>query len=465
MPTQARATLIAFVACVTSRLLSAIYYIEDPDSLRFALSTVEYDVPRLQPHFPGYPVFCWLVKLFDATTGSYAVAFALVGGISTWLIILSLVAIADQKLNRPEGVLIAGLVFLNPLFWIMGNRYMPDLTGLACLLGAFHFLTLGRRLTLGGFLIGLLAGIRLSYLPFAIAPMVHALWVHSTGRLRLLAGGLAGVVIWLLPLVWMTGLHNLIDAARTQSAGHFSDFGGTVWTEPDLLIRLGKLSEGILADGMGLYWTDRHWSTAVTALALLTVIVPVLAQTVRRRSQDKLFRIHLLCWALYLVWIFLGQNIIYKSRHVIPLLPLVILIVAQAALVVRRSARTFWHVPLAVFLVGHAYVTTHLVIQHRRPSAIAQIKTYLEAKSGPDLHIVTVPLIEYYLSTQGVRGTYITIEAGSDLVDMSPIPDSATVVTIGSPHDFPDRPLKSRRGFYHNPYVNRMWSEIDVYEY
>ena len=65
-----------------SRLLTTIFYIEDLDSLRFALSMVDYDVAKLQPHFPAYPVFCFVGKLIYAVTGRYALAFSLIGGVS-----------------------------------------------------------------------------------------------------------------------------------------------------------------------------------------------------------------------------------------------------------------------------------------------------------------------------------------------------------------------------------------------
>ena len=58
------------ILCLGSRLLSAVYYIEDLDSLRFALGVVDYDVPRLQPHFPAYPVFCFLAKGIYALTAA-----------------------------------------------------------------------------------------------------------------------------------------------------------------------------------------------------------------------------------------------------------------------------------------------------------------------------------------------------------------------------------------------------------
>jgi len=55
--------IILLAVCMGSRLWSAIYYIEDPDSLRFALGVIDFDVVRIQPHFPAYPVFCFFAKL------------------------------------------------------------------------------------------------------------------------------------------------------------------------------------------------------------------------------------------------------------------------------------------------------------------------------------------------------------------------------------------------------------------
>ncbi|HAA77312.1 TPA: hypothetical protein DCE37_19545, partial [Candidatus Latescibacteria bacterium] len=69
-----------------------------------------------------------------------------------------------------------------------------------------------------------------------------------------------------------------------------------------------------------------------------------------------------------------------------------------------------------------------------------------------------------YLASQSVEATYIVIEGG-DLSQLDQIPTGSLVVSIGSPLDFSDRQLKARKTFYHNPYVNRMWPEIEIYEY
>ncbi len=42
------------ILCLGSRLMSAVYYIEDLDSLRFALGVVDYDITKL--HLTSQPI-------------------------------------------------------------------------------------------------------------------------------------------------------------------------------------------------------------------------------------------------------------------------------------------------------------------------------------------------------------------------------------------------------------------------
>ena len=79
--------LILFFVCLFSRIFTSIYYIEDIDSLRFAFSLYDYDITKLQPHFPGYPVFCFIAKLIYVVTGSMGITFSIIGGVSVYFLI------------------------------------------------------------------------------------------------------------------------------------------------------------------------------------------------------------------------------------------------------------------------------------------------------------------------------------------------------------------------------------------
>ena len=449
--------------CLASRLLSSIYYIEDPDSLRFVLGVLDYDVSKMQPHFPAYPVFCFIAKVFYVVTGRYALSFSLIGGIATFAIIYFTLKIARIKVVESFGLALVFILFFNPLLWLMANRYMPDLLGVALCLSACFFVSKRNKITAQiGFLIaGLLLGVRLSYAPFVLPSLLWSLWI-SKNKWWLLGAGVAGIVAWLIPLVYMTGWDALVVAGQMQTAGHFSEFGGTVSTEPDYDFRATKLLEGLWADGFGLYWLGRHWVTMGAAIMLLGMIAMCWQDLVEK--FDKISLRNSLFWGcvLYLTWIFFFQNVIYKSRHVLPLLPILSLFPAYLIAQLNLRSKVF-KVAALCFLGFYSYATLHLVLQHKQPSAIAQVHNYLSDFNDQNLHVASTPLIKYYLAAQGIKAVFIPIESRDDLSRLEKTEDSMRLVVIGNP--LKNKIPQSKRTFYHNPYVNRMWSELTVYEY
>ena len=455
MANRARSYLALFALVAASRVASAVYYVEDTDSLRFALAVRDYSVAELRPHFPGYPVFVFLAKGLTALMGSYAIAFSLLGAVAVFGIIYYLHQLLRVAPEAPLGVLVALLVLFNPLIWLLSNRYMPDLLGAACALAALHHLVQGRR-DAGFLLAGLLAGIRLSHLPFLLPPVLLAL--RRDGLRGVVLGGV-GVLVWLAPLVLDTGWGELVSAAQKQAEGHFVDFGGTVYTEPDLGARASGLLEALLAHGVGSYWPMRHPLTMLVTVGLLATLAAGFG-TLRDVLPRTVLWMLVASWTVYLAWIFLYQNVIYKSRHVLPLLPLLLLVVALGAQAVLRWGRTGRTV-VGLFLAGYAAVTLVLVQQHRRPTAIAQVAEHLRGRT--DLHVVSIPLVNFYLSSLGVEARFTSAEAGEP-IPASAHPPHGRTVTVGIVPPWKEKPV-SERIFYHNPYVNRMWPAVVVREY
>ena len=457
---------IVFILCVGARLLTTIYYIEDLDSLRFALSMVDYDVAKLQPHFPAYPVFCFVGKLIYAVTGRYALAFSLIGGVSIFLTIFFLFKIAGIRNTSSVGLIAICILLANPLLWLMGNRYMPDAMGVGLVLAGLYFTTVQddqpRKISFGFFLAGVLGGVRLSYLPM----LIPALLMRLQGRwqtFRFIAAGAAGVTVWLVPLIILTGWDSLVEVAQTHSRGHFLEFGGTISSEPGLGLRLTKLCESIWADGFGLYWNGRHLITACTTVTLLGILIANW-HVIKSVKRSSLLSVIFIGCVIYFIWIFCFQNVVYKSRHVLPLVPFLALLIAFACAKIVEQPNRILKAVLIVFFCCYGYVTLHLVVQHKKPTAIAQIHQYLKTKQSDKLHVVSVPLIKYYLAAQGLQAVYTPIKTAEDLAKLDKkLDDTSEVVVIGSP--LQDRAPKTKKTFYHNPYVNRMWPELPVFEY
>ncbi|HAT48247.1 MAG TPA: hypothetical protein DCS71_04890, partial [Flavobacteriales bacterium] len=95
--------LVVFVVVAATRFATTVYYIEDIDSLRFALSATEFDVINNKPHFPGYPVFVALLQCVHAMFNSVALSFSLLGAVATTGISFALIELArlnKLKINR-----------------------------------------------------------------------------------------------------------------------------------------------------------------------------------------------------------------------------------------------------------------------------------------------------------------------------------------------------------------------------
>ena len=308
--------LILFFVCLFSRIFTSIYYIEDIDSLRFAFSLYDYDITKLQPHFPGYPVFCFIAKLIYVVTGSMGITFSIIGGVSVYFLIYFMLKLENNDIASSVGLFMIFIIFFNPLVWLMSNRYMPDLMGLAIITAVLYHLIFRFKkissLYFGYFLSGLLAGVRLSYLPIILFPFISEL-IKNKNRLNLFLFFLLGILIWLIPLIWITGFDNLWLSALNHTQGHFMDYGGSIFTEKNLAIRFFHLVESIWADGMGGYWIGRSWVTVIFSFLIATLLIFGFVNIINNWKFEKSLKIIMSCILIYLLWVFFSQNIIYKS--------------------------------------------------------------------------------------------------------------------------------------------------------
>jgi hypothetical protein len=340
---------------------------------------------------------------------------------------------------------------------------MPDTFGAAIMVAALYFLILhnnfNHKLMVGTFLIGILAGTRLSYLPALIVPVAFAIYKSKT-RKNLLYSFVLGNIIWLLPLVWVTGWNDLIIAASKQTIGHFTDFGGTLITENNWSLRLKNFSSSIWADGFGGYLAGRHWLTIILS-TLFAFILMLSANTIIKDFQSNdVTKLLFYSLIVYSIWILFFQNVIYKSRHVIPIIIVLLYFLAVGKGTSFWENRTSYFFSL-LYIMTLVFVSITLVNQHRSPSAISKLKDNLISMDSND-KIVCIPLVKYYLETHGINANYIDISS----IDKNNIPNNLDdAIIIGNHPDLFNDTFQviSDSSYYHNPYVNRMWPEIHTF--
>ena len=463
--------LFLFISCLGTRILTSIDYLEDIDSMRFALSLFDYNISELRPHFPGYPIFCFFAKIIYSLIGSVQLTFSLIGGISTFIIIFYSNLIFEMIIKK-RSLFLSALIFINPFLWNLGNRYMSDLLGLSFLIMSTYYLLSGfnlkqkEKLLFGILLIGFSTGIRISFLPFLL-PLFLYITYYSPKISFLNAIGVLtiGILIWLIPLSVTTGLDNLISLSLRHISGHFFEWGGSVISSNSTYaFRLLKTFESIWADGMGGFWLGRNKVTIIVSLGwILSFIFNYkLKSILKEKSQLTLFLLSASIF-FYFVWIFLFQNVIYKPRHIIPILPFVSMISSTGLILLTRSNNILKLVPLN-FLCVLAFVTSYLNWQHQFPSAISQAKTYVINDESSSKVFVSSSLINSYMKKHNgsediIFSNHRNINSIKKYYDLG----YSIYSTIGLKNIKMN--LIEKSVFYHNPYVNRLWPIMEVYKY
>ena len=448
---------ILFFLCIFSRLVTSIFFIEDIDSLRFALSVVDkYSVTDFQPHFPGYPIFCFLANLLYSLTNNLGFSFSIIGGLSTFTIIYYSLKILKFKYPSKESFIISFLIFFNPMIWILGNRYMPDLMGLAILIASFYYIACSSNKLdnyIGLFLVGILVGVRLSFLPMLIIPLFlskNKIWS------KFLLYTSLGVLIWLVPILYIEGGGNLYQVAYKHTMGHFMDYGGTIMTDSNLMDRFVHLCSTIYGDGLGGYLPGRSMITIIISICLFTMLLTFIYE--RKNLQlDSNLKLLLISSLIYLLWVFFFQNIIYKSRHILPLVYTLVLLIGWFS-----SYKNKYYFVLLMLLPSF-FITMKVTKDHVDGTAISNLKNDLIGKKLD--YIISNSLVNFYLKSHDIQAEFINMEIDGSKLKIDNFPISSNVLIVGDYSHVIDSTynMKLDTVYYHNPYMNRMWSSLPIY--
>lgn len=259
-----------------------------------------------------------------AVTGQApARALSLVSALA-FAVTAAVIAHLAAKQTRHRGATLVAVVawLASTLAAVQSTRPLSDMLGCALAWGVVALCVEGAPLTLAAVLLGCLCGARLSVVPFALpALLVCAREKGARGVVRALA--LAGAVALAVhaPLVLHTGPRAFAEMVLGHAGGHFTRYGGSIGTQPDVGARVLALAHGLWAHALGGWWTDRGaWLIPWSAAALWA-----LWKGLRERGD----RVIALCAGVYLAWAFLGQNVRWQPRHLLPLAPFVALAVAR----------------------------------------------------------------------------------------------------------------------------------------
>lgn len=420
---QNRALILLTVLAYLSRVFTVPQFVESKDGLFFLRGVERYSVVETRPHWPGYPVFIWMGKLFSLLYTDHTLALHLVSiGASTLTLwpIAKLAVLWHRSLKPGEcsntgwvGFTAALIWVLLPLSWLGASEIFSDPLGLLAGLVIFWLACRAVEsrsgsafyLPAGGLLAGVMLGTRLSYL-FLLLPLAYAVWINRYQPvlnrkkgpfvlpLVVLACFSLTVGLWLGWQLLMDGWQFFL-AGDSHLVGHYTEWGGSVSTDKNLLTRPVRMLETLAVYGLASWWPGLSFIRLPVTLALLALIGSALKKLGRKKIAPPLL-MALLWGGPYFAWIILGNDV-DLARYDFPLVALVC-IVAGLGLPSKTIFRT---AVIAVVALGLGLITIPQALEHHtHPPIGVQLAAYAQLNSEGAAFIVnddTSPLIFFLL--------------------------------------------------------------------
>ena len=368
------------------------------DDVDFALALKNYDVAQMQPHFPGYPIYLLAAFGLFAFIPDEFVALSLLSALSAALAVFPLYVLVEKVSGTKAAVSVLLLWSVAPLVLVLGTQPLSDSFGtlvalcvLASSISALEKRASERKraiaLLASGIFLGLLYGVRLSYLPLATVPLwAGYVYLHDTKRyqdfLRAVTAAVLVSALWVFGLAYNVGGFDVLWTFATAfTAGHFSDWGGTYHEGASLIDRLTYLfNRQLFAAGIGTPWPGQH----AASFLVLGFVIAAFAGLIWRLTKGLHWKGHrrqwgmLVAWVIpYLLWAIFAQNV-EKPRHLLPLLPALLWLLALGLLAWKRVGYIMvLFLCVAMFTVG----ITQIKGQSVTPSPMVQLASFLQNQS------------------------------------------------------------------------------------
>ena len=154
---------------------------------------------------------------------------------------------------------------------------------------------------------------------------------------------------------------------------------------------------------------------------------------------------------------------IYKTRHILPVLILVFIIATIGQKYISDPKSIFFNTIVGAFYIALVTVTSTLVTQHQNPTAVSKVKDNISIEDDITT-IISSPLINYYMKRHGVRGNYISVEDEDKISAFNSTNEKGALLIGNFQELFADSyKVIPENTFFHNPYVNRMWPQINTF--
>jgi hypothetical protein len=383
--------LLTFISIIGFSLLAymglkyASPYAATWDQVDFALALSRYDLLAMQPHFPGYPYFILGGMMVNAFIENPAKALSMFNVFMMLLATIPIFLLAKKYYDSEAAWLITCLLQSSSFLMLIVTQPMSEGAAIAVLWWYLWAIQVAKERgtwfshILPLLLLSIMLGIRLSYLPFAVALLF--LWYDDWKKYKKIKRILVMLFVTLLfQLIWIGAvaftegsITGFLKLAFAFTSGHFQEWGGAVTAENDsifqrlfTLIFYNVLWTGIASQNMWL---------------LITYIVLVFFIVRKNIEATRIPNWLLVTGITYLLWAWLAQNV-DKPRHVVPLTAVILFCIWVHYFRFGTSMYKKW-AALCVFIVQVTVGGIHIYDQAIHLPATYQLTYDLQNEDKP----------------------------------------------------------------------------------
>lgn len=399
---------------------------DDLDGVNFLLGLREFDVARHQPHPPGYAVYMVLGRLLSgglawfmagSSPGQIDVAaLSILSYLSGAVAVVFLIWMCWWLERRPRTAILATLVAAtSPLFWFTGGRPLSDLPGLmfgvvgmAGLMANWRWTTSAPQQTTpaagdppspstlwlasSAVIVGLAVGVRVQ-MAWLCMPLLLVLALtfvaqrHWAAAATLVSSLVAGILLWVVPMVVASGGLDAYLAALNQQSSFDLTQARTLWSYPTPSF----LVQGLL-DTFVSPWGDWRTASAVLAAAVLGMLSSA------RTSRNTLV-LALVIGGPYLILHLLFHETAH-TRYALPLVPLVAYFAVRGLERIEPRAPAIGAIGIAVVGLASAHGPLRLHAQAMSPA----LRAATDLRQSAPILASTRPVVMHESIALALRG-------------------------------------------------------------
>lgn len=381
--------LIIIVAAFCLRLLFLSPWLEDWDSVQFALALHNFSIVLHQPHPPGYPVYIFLARFLNLFTLNDTLTLTLLSALLGSIAILPLFILLLKMTNQRMALLGSLLLAVTPIEWALSEVALSNIPGLFFTTLTAYFLYQGRlsrkSILIGAFLGGITLGVRFAEWSIICSLLLLTLLCRKSKPdfVKSVLVFFVGILIWFIPLIIDTGWSQVVNSYTNQTS-YIISHDSVI--SLNLLNRLPKIYE-LFIIGYSPYFIP----------LILLIMVYLFKSRTRLFQFDNLF---VIVWLLsYLIPLILIYNL-EVPRHLLPLLPpLILLLTLSMERIKKYQAISTLFICIIMVLMFTVSINQAKQIRNLIPPTVAPV-LYVKENFQPEKTLIisdfTYRQFQYY---------------------------------------------------------------------